>query len=142
LYQIFFVVPVRNKENYGAPGGIRRFASLTCRIRVCGDVDGSPWFAKAELIGAPGGIRTPDPQARRRIPTRGRSMTYALVTGIWRRRAAYRGTQDGSQHPKRHPGGTEKAPLANMDVSILKVGGSGSLEVCVSGTVWSQSDRS
>ena len=66
----------------------------------------------------------------------------ALVTGIWRRRAAYRGTQDGSQHPKRHPGGTEKAPLANMGVSILKVGGSGPLEVCVSGTVWSQSDRS
>jgi hypothetical protein len=34
-------------------------------------------------------------------------MTYALATGIWRRRAAYRGTQDGTQRKKRHPGGTE-----------------------------------
>ncbi len=34
-------------------------------------------------------------------------MTYAQAPGIWRRRAAYRGTQDGTQHPKRHPGGTE-----------------------------------
>ena len=33
-------------------------------------------------------------------------MTYALATGISRRRAAYRGTQDGSQHRKRHPGGS------------------------------------
>ena len=33
-------------------------------------------------------------------------MTYALATGIWRRRAAYRGTQDGTQYRKRHPGGT------------------------------------
>jgi hypothetical protein len=33
-------------------------------------------------------------------------MTYALATGVWRRRAAYRGTQDGTQHRKRHPGGT------------------------------------
>ncbi len=35
------------------------------------------------------------------------SMTCALTTGIWRRLAAYRGTQDGTQHRKRHPGGTE-----------------------------------
>ncbi len=34
-------------------------------------------------------------------------MTYALATGIWRRRAAYRGTQDGTEHRIRHPGGTE-----------------------------------
>jgi hypothetical protein len=34
-------------------------------------------------------------------------MTYALANGKWRRRAAYRGTQDGSQRQKRHPGGTE-----------------------------------
>jgi hypothetical protein len=34
-------------------------------------------------------------------------MTYALATGIWRRRAAYRGTRDGTQHRKRHTGGTE-----------------------------------
>jgi hypothetical protein len=34
-------------------------------------------------------------------------MTYAQATGVWRRRAAYRGTQDGTQHSKRHPGGTE-----------------------------------
>ncbi len=33
-------------------------------------------------------------------------MTYALATGIWRHTAAYRGTQDGSQHRKRNPGGT------------------------------------
>ncbi len=33
-------------------------------------------------------------------------MTYALTTGVWRHRAAYRGTQDGTQHRKRHPGGT------------------------------------
>jgi hypothetical protein len=26
----------------GAPGGIRRLASLACRIRICGGVDGSP----------------------------------------------------------------------------------------------------
>jgi len=44
--------------------------------------------------------------SRRRIPTRGRSITYALATGIWRRRAAYRGTRDGTQHRRRHPGGT------------------------------------
>jgi len=29
--------------------------------------------------------------------------TYALATGIWRRRAAHRGTQDGTQRLKRHP---------------------------------------
>jgi hypothetical protein len=34
-------------------------------------------------------------------------MTYTLMTGIGGRRAAYRGTQDGSQRRKRHPGGTE-----------------------------------
>jgi hypothetical protein len=67
-------------------------------------------------------LATPDPQVRERallairsaargcsrgrIPTRGRSMTYALAIGISRRRAACRGTQDGTQHRKRHPGGT------------------------------------
>ena len=34
----------------GAPGGIRPFASLTCRIRVCGDVDGRLVFAGAEPL--------------------------------------------------------------------------------------------
>ena len=49
-------------------------------------------------------------------------MTYALVIGIWRRRAAYRGTQDGTQHRKRHPGGTNSrrmgAPLKSTGVGI------------------------
>ena len=49
-------------------------------------------------------------------------MTYALAAGIWRRRAAYRGTQDGSQHPKRRPGGTNSrrmgAPLKPAGVGI------------------------
>jgi hypothetical protein len=36
-------------------------------------------------------------------------MTYAPATGVWRRIAAYSGTQDGTQHRKRHPGGTKKA---------------------------------
>jgi len=53
---------------------------------------------------------TSEAGSRRRIPTRGRSTTCAPTTGIWRRRAAYRGTQDGSQRPKRHPGGTKMGP--------------------------------
>ena len=66
-----------------------------------------------KLTGAPGGIRgraslalrfASEAGSRRRIPTQGRSMTHALVIGISRRRAAYRGTQDGAQHRKRHPG--------------------------------------
>jgi len=51
--------------------------------------------------------RTGDPHVGKRRRTRGRSTTYALVTGIQRRTAAYRGTQDGTQHRIRHPGGTE-----------------------------------
>jgi hypothetical protein len=34
-------------------------------------------------------------------------MTYALATGIEWRRAADGGTQDGTQHRKQHPGGSE-----------------------------------
>ena len=56
-------------------------------------------------------------------------MTYALVIGIWRRIAAYRGTQDGTQHRKRHPGGTNSrrmgAPLKSTGVGIPFSGCSG-----------------
>ena len=58
------------------------------------------------FVGARDGDRTRDPQLGKRGRTRGTATTYALTTGIWRRRAAYRGTQDGSQRRKRHPRGT------------------------------------
>jgi len=42
--------------------------------------------------GARDRVRTGDPQLGKRRRTRERSITYALETGIWRHRAAYRGT--------------------------------------------------
>ena len=101
----------KRQGNHGTLGGIRRFAPLTGRIRK-----------HRVRYGTPGGIRepaslamkaqrswaiTPDPQVRRRIRTRGTASTYALATGVRRHRAADRGTEDGSQRPRRHPGGTE-----------------------------------
>jgi hypothetical protein len=47
-----------------------------------------------------------DPHVGKRRRTRGRSITYALAAGIWRRRAAYCGTQDGTEHQIRHSRGT------------------------------------
>jgi hypothetical protein len=50
--------------------------------------------------------RTGDPQLGKRRRTRGRSITCALATSREQQRATYRGTQDGTQHRKRHPRGT------------------------------------
>ncbi len=65
-------------------------------------------------------------------------MTYAQATGVWRRRAAYRGTQDGTQHRKRHPGGTEfwlgwpaiRAPEEVANVCASPIALLGSLAGC------------
>jgi len=67
------------------------------------------------INGTPGGIRTPDPQVRRRIPTRGRSIGYALGTGIERRMAANSGTWGDTKRLKRHPRGTNsRAPRGGL----------------------------
>jgi hypothetical protein len=43
----------------GAPGGIRLFASLTCRIRVCGGFDGKLVFEGAEPLARREGFEPP-----------------------------------------------------------------------------------
>ena len=72
---------------------------------------GGRWWGRDLLVRPPQRGRTsvtspPEPQVRRRIPTRGRSITHAPATGSERHRAAYRGNGDG----RRHPRGTHLAP--------------------------------
>ncbi len=50
-------------------------------------------------------------------------MTYAQATGMSRRTAAYRGTWDGTQRPKRPPRGTRFGRVGWVNGQLVLEGG-------------------
>jgi hypothetical protein len=99
----------KSLNEIGAPGGIRRLASLAMRFASeAGSRRKNPNPRKINNLcssdrrmAAYGGVW------RRMAAYGGVWRRMAAYGGVWRRMAAYGGTQDGTQHRKRHPGGTE-----------------------------------